>query len=388
MYQILSFQLPVKPNRTDEDIIDALAKWVSESPYYKVQKGELKKILLSHPSFDRGVDEDLAERKVYLQFRRLTEDHVHYIEMRLDNPTEENNLQWRAECIFCRREDEQAGTFQISLWRKPVQPDKPVCLDAPVYLPDIARYLRVNDYLPTEDGGGAEFYPEPSRSRFPVIYCNEVDLEIINWLEKRLSPIAQVVKQATGKAKQGGILFDYPIARIQKSYSLLDSGGRVSPERANQAAADVFRWVTEIHAPEAIPWREPPESATPAPETTQGEYYCVFGPAMGRKLRELRRRTGLSQQDLARKVDSTGLIISRLENAQKKRVPFELVKNIERALGVEEGTISAAREEAENEPPTFEEEQPPKKSGYCRRCGLHLFQDSLFCPKCGTKVLQ
>lgn len=388
MYQILSFQLPVKPNRTDEDIIVALAEWVSKSPHYQFEKEELKKILLSHPSFDCGVDENLIEGKALLQYRRLTEDHVHYIEMRLDNPKEENNSLWRAECIFCRREDEQAGAFQISLWRTPLQPGEPVCLDAPVYLPYIAKYLRWNDYLPAENDGGAEFYPEPSRSRFPVIYYNEEDSKIINWLKKRLGPVAQVVKQATGKVEHGGILVDYPIARIQKSYSLLDSGGRVSPERANQAAADVFRWVTEIHAPEAIPWREPPESATPAPETTQGEYYCVFGPAMGRKLRELRRRTGLSQQDLARKVDSTGLIISRLENAQKKRVPFELVKNIERALGVEEGTISAAREEAENEPPTFEEEQPPKKSGYCRRCGLHLFQDSLFCPKCGTKVLQ
>lgn len=398
MYQILSFQLPTQPNVANEDAVRALVNWVSKSQHYDFQEEDLKEMLLNR-QIVRDYGEDILGKKAILRFCRTTVDHVHYIEMRIENPDEENNILWRAECIFRRREDEQAGTFQVTLSREPLWPGKPARLDLPVYIPYIAKWLKRNSYLPIEMHGGAELCSEPNR--FPVIFCGAGNRAgnremIIKTMKNRLGPIAQVVsgeqaalylEKADG-VEEDGILAVYPIAQVRKTYFLLSGEGEICEEEVERVVSDVIRWVTEIHAGTAIPWQEASEPAASASKPIQGKY-CTVNHSMGNCLRTLRRKNGLSQQELAAKVGTTGLIISRLETVRVQRISADLIKELELALGVEEGTISAAREEQEHTVPISEEKQRlPEKAGFCRHCGLHLYQDSFFCPKCGTKVLR
>ncbi len=397
MYQILSFQLPARPDVTNEDAVHALVKWVSESQHYDFQEEDLEEMLLNRQVV-RDYGSDILAKKAVLRFCRTTVDHVHYIEMRIENPDEEDNLLWRAECIFYRRQDEQAGTFQVTLSRNPLRPDESARLDLPVRIPYIAKQLKRSNCLTIEAHGGAEICSEPNR--FPVIFCGPGSRagngeKIIRYMKNKLGPIAQVVSgeqaalypEKTNGVKADGILVVYPIAQVRKTYSLSSGEGNICEERVDLAVLDVIRWVTEIHAGKAVPWQEASEPAAPAPKPVQGKY-CTVNHSMGSCLRTLRRRNGLSQQELAARVGTTGLIISRLETVRVQRVPADLIKELELALGVEEGTISAAQEEPEHTVPVSEEkQQPPEKAGFCRHCGLHLYEDSFFCPKCGTKVL-
>ena len=398
MYQILSFQLYARSNMTNEDAILALVNWVSCSQHYDFQEENLKEMLLSRQIvLDYG--EDILGKKAALRFCRTTVDHVHYIEMRIDNPDEENNLLWRAECIFRRREDEQAGTFQVTLSRDLLRPGEPASLELPVHIPYIAKQLKRSGYLPVDSYGGAEPCSEPNR--FPVIFCGAGSRAgngetIVKTMKNRLGPIAQVVSgeqaalypEKTDGVEEDGILVVYPIAQVRKTYSLSSGEGKICEKKVDRAVSDVIRWVTEIHAGIAIPWQEVSEPAAAAPKPVQGKY-CMVNHSMGNCLRTLRRRNGLSQQELAARVGTTGLIISRLETVRVQRVPADLIKELELALGVEEGTISAVREELEYTVPVSEDNQRiPEKAGFCRHCGLHLYQDSFFCPKCGTKVLR
>lgn len=398
MYQILSFQLPARPDVANEDAVRALVNWVSKSQHYDFQEEYLEEMLLNR-QIVRDYGEDILGKKAVLRFCRTTVDHVHYIEMRIENPDEENNLLWRAECIFCRREDEQAGTFQVTLSRGPLWPGEPARLDLPVRIPYIAKWLKRNSYLPIEAHGGAELCSQPNR--FPVIFCGAGSRAgngetIIKYMKNRLGSIAQVMsgEQAALQPKKAeeierdGILVVYPLARVRKAYSLSSGEGEICEEKVEQAVSDVIRWVTEIHAETAIPWQEASEPAAPVPKPIQGKY-CTVNHSMGSCLRTLRRKNGLSQQELATRVGTTGLIISRLETVRVQRISADLIKELELALGVEEGTISAAREDQEHTVPISEEKQRlPEKAGFCRHCGLHLYQDSFFCPKCGTKVLR
>ena len=398
MFQILSFQLPARFDVTNEEAVRALVSWVSYNQHYDFQEEDLREMLLSC-QIVRDYGEDILGKKAALRFCRTTVDHVHYIEMRIENPDEENNLLWRAECIFSRREDGQAGAFQVTLSRDPLRPGEPARLNLPVRIPYIAKQLKRSNYLPIEAHGGAELCSEPNR--FPVIFCGagsraENRETIIRTMKNRLGPIAQVVSgeqaalypEKTNGVEEDGILVVYPIARVRKTYSLSSGEGTICEEKVERAVSDVIGWVTEIHAGTAIPWQEVSEPAAPAPKPVQGKY-CTVNHSMGSFLRTLRRRNGLSQQELAGRVGTTGLIISRLETVRVQRVPANLIKELELALGVEEGTISTIREEPEHTVPVSEDKQQiPEKAGFCRHCGLHLYQDSFFCPKCGTKVLR
>ncbi|MCI9557593.1 MAG: helix-turn-helix domain-containing protein [Lawsonibacter sp.] len=398
MYQILSFQLPAQPDVTNEDAVRALVTWVSESQHYDFQEEELEVMLLNRQVV-RDYGEDILGKKAALRFCRTTVDHAHYIEMRIENPDEENNLLWRADCIFRQKEDEQAGTFQVTLYREPLWPDKPALLDQPLRIPYIAKQLKRSNCLSIETCNGAGFCS--SSNRFPVIFCGAGSCvgngkQLIKYMKNKLGPIAQVVPaeqaalylEEADRLEKDGILVVYPIAQVRRAYSLSSGEGNIWEEKVDRAVSDVVRWVTEIHAGTAVPWQEISEPAVPAPKPVQGKY-CTIDRSMGKCLRTLRRRNGLSQQELAARVGTTGLIISRLETVRVQRVQTDLLRDLELALGVEEGTISTAQEEPEYKGPVSAEDwQIPEKAGFCRHCGLHLYQDSFFCPKCGTKVLR
>lgn len=55
---------------------------------------------------------------------------------------------------------------------------------------------------------------------------------------------------------------------------------------------------------------------------------------MGNKIREIRERKGISQEDLARKANVSRATISKLENDEESEVKVGTLKAIAEALGV------------------------------------------------------
>lgn len=101
-------------------------------------------------------------------------------------------------------------------------------------------------------------------------------------------------------------------------------------------------------------------------------------PEIAYNIRNLRLLSGLTQKDLAERTGVPFLILSRIETMRRKKVTTELLRNIEKVLGVHEGYLT------ENHGTNH---RVRYINNYCRICGVKLFEDSLFCHKCGTKVL-
>lgn len=70
---------------------------------------------------------------------------------------------------------------------------------------------------------------------------------------------------------------------------------------------------------------------------------------IGKSIRELRKKKGLSQEDLAKKVDMTQASISHIE-CGKKRASDSSLKKISKALGVPESLLYIHAAEREDVP--------------------------------------
>lgn len=132
--------------------------------------------------------------------------------------------------------------------------------------------------------------------------------------------------------------------------------------------------------------------------------YCYMNAAMAALLRQARQQCGFSQKELAQRVNSSGLIISRLETSRIQRVLRKLLNEIEEALQLPKNAIVSLQEKSTT--PSFSQgneatintcpstaptedftKQTVQKKGYCRHCGTHLYEDSRFCSNCGKEVL-
>ncbi|MGM9618218.1 MAG: helix-turn-helix domain-containing protein [Oscillospiraceae bacterium] len=395
MYPVLSFQLPAKSDISQDAVIRAFWQWVSDSQYYHFGATQLEDILNSN--FYNFQAEHLITKEASLQLIRLSAEGRYYIAAQLDKPDVQNNLLWQARCIFEQEEKKEApGTFHISLNRGVLQNGQPANISCLPMIPDIVKILLRGQLAAgiDDDQVQAEKFPRV----LVGIACTEGHKAFMDKLETYISLIAQI--KADG---EHGIRIIYPAATIKRTYpaALLASGDTAAVELITW---DVFHMVSEIHSSQTVSWEWLQEqlpkkpSGNAATPGTQGAY-CYMNQAMASRLKQARRQQAMSQNELAQAVNSSGLIISRLETTRVQRVLRSLLNDIERALGLpendivslqnaESGTSQGAADAAEALPSSAGADgQTPPKSGYCRLCGTHLYKDSRYCPKCGTKVL-
>lgn len=401
MYPVIAFRLPARPGLSDKDVIEAYVEWIEKSPYHTVSSSEL---------FERASSQEaFTLQTAMLTLQGFTADGTRYISVQLDNPYEESGLLWRTECIFAREAAEGArGVFHIRLSRRSLSEDRPHRRSAEPKLPYIVTVLRDKKMVAGEAVAGST-YSVRQPEWFPLVVCAEKAARFrsgysaARYLREKLGPMARVLElDASGHAfplpdglacGESDIVVLYPAAGVQAIYR-----GIMADEYAlvvlRRIVLDVMHWVSGLQDSSTLRWSEvcPPQESNP---------YCIMNQRMAEFLRLQRRQQGMSQQTLAGAVESTGLIISRLETLRMQRVSRELLSRIESALGLPKNAIIGLQDSQADPVPAVSPAAPPaglsipetaaelspQKSTYCRRCGHHLYQDSQFCPSCGTKVL-
>lgn len=393
MYPLLSFRIPICADATNEDIIDALAKWVGRSPHHDYIESILDDIL----SNKQYANENLIEKSGELRILRCSADGTHYIAMRLDNPVQEQNFLWRAECIFARNKKDAA--FHIRVYRAPLVKERPVSAFKSPMIPYLVKVLQDKKLIAENEGSSC-----PSRSlQFPrILFCDAGETGRLNQalskLKTELGPIAVIVEGGADCAPED-LRVQYPAAEIDKVYSDVLAPNRGTTD-LEYLIGDVKRWVSEVQFDQILPWPETGADGSFADVPSAQQRYCIMSRAMGEFLRKNRQQCGLSQQKLAESAGTTGLIISRLETGRIQRVERSILHNLELSLNLPKGAIEAIEEQEKAVPATerpteavqtvISAEAPvqtPKKVGFCRRCGHYLYQDSVYCSECGTKVL-
>ena len=394
MRTMLSFQLPAKLGASIENVIRSMWNWVARSPHY-----DLKSPLPGGP-LDQGFtccSEDFYGRTAAFQLVQYIEKNRHYIAAQLEKPDEENNLLWQAQCIFEQQEG-TAGIYFILLNRGVLNPEKAADLTVVPTVPFIAKRLFLDKLVPKPngiDGGQRDHYPQ---IRFGAQASLRDDLN-------KILPFVSRIANENELNEENGVRVIYPQAGIDYIYS--EEQCRQDAEGAKaQIVSDVFSMISEVHGGpklsfEVLWYLASRGGADTGPSVSLSGSYCYMNQAMASLLKQARRESGLSQKELAQRVGSSGLILSRLETMRVQRVLRSMLNDIERELnlpkdaivslqgnGTQPTTVDAKNDGIFLTPaPTPTEGNLPQKAGYCRQCGTHLYADSRFCPVCGTKIL-
>lgn len=391
MRTILAFQLPAKPGISSEDVIRSMWKWVTRSPHYDLKSPPLQEFL------KRGFchSADCAAKTADFRLVQYVKDGRQYIASQLESPDENNNLLWQAQCIYERRdEDRETGTFHILLNRGALHAGKIAWIQLIPSIPFIAKRLFFDDLaVKPEDMASSQ------KERYPEIRIGQ-GIPLKDDLSKIFEPLASLSTQESSEDRTAKVI--YQLAGIDYIYSFeRDAEGTKA-----RIVSDVFHMISEVHSgPEfsfdALWYLVSGGEPNAEPPGTHSNSYCYMNQAMASRLKQARRERGLSQKELAQRVDSSGLIISRLETIRVQRVLRSMLNDIERELGLPKDTIvslqgkmtlpAAADAKTDDMLPvsalTSSDGNLPQKVGYCRQCGTHLYADGRFCPVCGTKVL-
>mgnify|MGYP001045503842 FL=1 len=381
MYPILSFPLIAKADLDIGDLLALFRNWAERSEHYDFGDTQMESLLGSPCCRER-----FSAGKASLELIRHTDGTGSYAALTLEKPDETANLFWRLQCVYAGREKEE-GTFYIDLLRCVYDAGQPADLTLIPKMPVIAKRLlesktarRAGDSpVVTIHAGFQRKYPD---------FCRK--------LRANLFPIAAVRVMEESDAEEFDIA--YPMAELDWTYTIDDTDSAEDQEiTINDAILELYRAVTEVQSGRERPmtWEKlcQLEPLSQPGEADQGDY-CYMTQAMADRMREARRRQGISQMELARRARTTGLMISRLETIRIQRVQRALLSRIEQALSLPAGalTIPQAPEVPEARPAGVHPAPPPRegvqeKAGYCRRCGQHLYEDSRFCSACGTQVL-
>lgn len=385
MRTILSFQLPAVPGISRENVIASMCRWVTQSPHY-----DLKDPLSDLPSGENFTrySADFYGRAAAFQMVQYGEKDHRYIAAQLERPDENNNLLWRAQCVF-EQEGETGGIFFILLERGVLHPEMIADLQVIPSVPFIAKRLFLDGLAlrPSEIAGDR-------KDDYPQIQAGQLS-PFKTDIMKIFSSVARVSEQS-GPEADNKVRVIYPKADVDRIYSE-DGFGQSADQATAQLVSDVFSMIAEVHSGPTISfdalWHLASDGERDAPRPlSPGGSYCYMNQDMADLLKTARKERGLSQKELAQQVGTSGLILSRLETLRVQRVLRSMLNDVERELGLPHNAIVSLQ--SKTLPPAsmqpalnLAEEKPPQRAGYCRQCGTHLYADSHFCPVCGTKVL-
>lgn len=104
--------------------------------------------------------------------------------------------------------------------------------------------------------------------------------------------------------------------------------------------------------------------------------YIFITPAIAAAITYYRKEMGFTQKELANMVGITSLQLSRIETIRIKKAPKVNIEKIKEILRIDEGNIL-----------DFDQALNKTKDNYCRICGAHLYDDSIYCHSCGIKII-
>lgn len=416
MNNIFSFRLPSKPDLPAGIIVRTIEDWVNPSQFYSFDTLKLDDI--------KGRAEFACSEASLEYVNTVNEEGYGCIGARLSK-SDESNVTWAADFI-CERGCGESY-FYIQLSRSIADAKGLANMKILPKMPDVVKQVMHQNML-LDDGdfpiakrpfaltaavlqGCKAAFDHKTSPALPIIFVNCVGRPEI----KRL--IEAAAEDFAGMAHMIVAESDHEISQWREIDSL-------DPEPWDYEGAVIY--FSRISIVKRIPFQDGFEDllicmtayfsqqnlsadtmtwdklklsveqrgdSAGSPRGTPLGEYCFVNKQMAELIKTERKKAGLSQVELAKKADTTGLIISRMETLRITRVKRGLLQNIEEALNLSAGTVLRT-----GDMPAREEESGPevaKSAGtwvgpvqnvFCRKCGTKLYSDSVFCHQCGAKL--
>lgn len=375
MYHILSCSFPA-PAATHESVINAAWVWLQSTVHYSFPALApcVSAVFPFRQRYDGGAN--------HLELLGCVMDRTEYTALRLTKPDMEKNVVWTTDMIFEKPADDGQPRICVELRRNPIDGREPCVMTDPPHIPGLIPMLRKKGQISTAD------------LSLPCILLN-AKTKCGN-LRHQVVPLARIERAAEPLPENVALRVVWENCGVTKDLCPCEDPDVL----ANEAAIEVFRLVGQMYGDFGVSFemleRLCPRTDTALPDSNVN--YCFMNKPMAEKLRSVRREQGMSQRDLARAVNVTNLVISRLETMRVSRAPVSLIRNVEQALGLHADAILSLQK-ARTEPPVpaaaapevpqpvQDEAVPPRKNRFCRLCGAKLYEDSRFCSSCGAGVL-
>lgn len=404
MNNIFSFLLPAKPDLSADAIPKAIAEWVNSSSFYSFHNLNLTHV--------EGYETYHCSEADLEYIKAMDQVDYGYIGARLSK-SDASNVTWSADFIYEHSSD--GSFFYVQLSRSIEDPEGLTNMSIRPQMPDVVKQIMWQDML--LDDAGFQITDEPfdlspsvlrtckdafvrkTSPILPIIFANcsgRPDMKkTVEATAKDLAGMAHMIvavsddevfqwRQIDDRAPWvpvfDGATIYFPRIGIVKRVSF--------QEEFEDILICMTAYVSQQNLPaNTMTWDK-------LKSLSDGEY-CLLNKQMAEFIKTSRKKSGLSQAELASKVGVTGLTISRLETLRITRVKSLLLRQIEKALNLSIGTISAIESGNDGRnsgmiAPTGAE-RSSKWTGstqnlFCRKCGTKLFSDSVFCHQCGTKL--
>lgn len=428
---IYSFRVPLKDDFCEKDVFSIIEQWSTKSSYY---------------SFD---EISLSDEKNYFSYI-CPEAELQFINHKAlntqDNPThiyagrlslsDKENIEWIADLIF---QLTPSNNFVIMyLYRGIYNPDQPARMERHARLTDAMNVLLNNNYLKDDCGLDIaadciplneetferlnNIFSDQSFPAFPMVFINCIDEPDVELVGKELSHLLKkavhifyirktedfsyipdnVKEQLTHeiticfpqihvfnsipKVYDDNVnlcelltdrIFYYSMSNLSNHEITWDQLYALNCNTGNSSVSD--QQEEEGHSPNAV---------------SEKNAYVLVNEYISQKIKYSRKKSGLSQIELAELVNTTGLVISRLETGRTTKIKSQLLRDIESTLGMKNDELFRMEDSTDfifndsfSPEPLSKKEDPAFYPRFCRQCGKKLLPKSSFCSYCGAKQI-
>lgn len=380
-------RLPAAKQATGQQLLDELARWLAEDCGHAFPQFSLV-------NFSSPLECSAATAQLTAVIGTMGESRITGVRLQSNTalspslPCPENTRLW---ADFFVEEQESACFVTLQLHCAPLTPGKPSGFP-PLNLPEILWKLTEKGLLAAD--GGIPLSPRPlsctvqleialqqlrSGGAFccrPLLLVREGNYALTPTLSAQLCQCTHVIllpgmHPALSGLGAGSARILFPGLKVSRSVDL------TAPSACGDIAEYAAR-LTTLSQPSDLPVFEQIAVLSKQQTSAGGDYLCM-NRRMADSIRFYRLKSGLTQNDLAKKVSCTGLLISRLENCRPTRVRESLIVAIEEALHLKNREILACEGISSPDIPT-------PRPAFCPICGLKTAEIGDFCAGCGCKL--
>lgn len=384
-----TLRLPAAQGVTAETLFGELADWLANDCGHGFQQITLTD--LSSPL-------DIATPQAQFTAARCKIDNVGYTALRLRSDTSlfpalpgPENQRYTADFLIEERSD--GCNFGLRLHVTPLDANKSVGFPS-FTMPEILWRLAEKGLL-AEDGGlplqkTQLTVTAPLENRLqqlrsgavfsvrPLLLVREGNFALTPTLSARLCQCVHMLvlsgmHPALTGLGAGSARILFPRLRVSRAVDLT----------VPSACEDILEYTARLTAlalPVELPSFEYIQCLGAGQTQPAADYLCL-NRRMAESIRFYRVKSGLTQNELAQKAGTTGLLISRLENCRPARVRESLIMAIENALHLKNREILAC------EGLSVQEGSVIPRPAYCPICGTKTAEIGDFCAGCGSKLM-
>ena len=433
---IYSFCIPLKDDFCEKDIFSTIEEWINNSSYYTFEN-----ISLSNQKDYFSYICPEAELQFINYYKNNDPNETTHLYASRLSLSDEKNIEWITDFIF--RLEPDNNSVIIYLYRGIYKTDQPAIMERSPHITDAFTIMLEHGFIKNDSGLdiNAEILPlnaetfkvlncifsDQSFPAFPLIFVNCIDNPDMEQAGKELSRLLKKAVHVFCIRKQedfsyipecvkdkfkNNITICFPQIHVFDSipvpYQDFKRMCKLMTDRIfyysmsnisnHEVTWDQLYSVMQANS-HSVSCEKSSCSSDADSVKEQGpgslsekNAYILVNEYISQKIKYSRKRTGLSQSELAELVHTTGLVISRLETGRTTKIKSQLLSDIESALGLENEELFRMEEQTDftfHDSPAQEnfspKEEPAFYPRFCRQCGQKLLPKSSFCSYCGAK---